>query len=119
MEFSLEFYETLDRKQPVREFLDGLDRGTGQKVLAYLKLLRERGFLPFPYSRNVEGVKKLRELRIEFASNIYRIFYCMASERRIILLHGFQKKSRKTPSREIMVARNRMMDYLRKRRREE
>lgn len=112
MEFYLEFYETKDKKQPVRDFLEELDRRTNQKALAYLKLLMERGFLPYPYSRNVVGVKKLRELRIEFISNIYRIFYFLASERKIILLHGFMKKSKKTPNKEILVAKKRMLDYL-------
>lgn len=78
----------------------------------YIKLLMEKGFLPFPYSRNIEGVRKLRELRVEYASNIYRIFYFMSTGRRIILLHAFQKKSNKTPLGEIKIARERILDFM-------
>jgi phage-related protein len=52
--------------------------------------------------------RKLWELREESGTNIYRILYFMASGRRIVLLHAFQKKTRKTPRREIEVARIRM-----------
>lgn len=112
MEFRVEFYEKWDGSQPVKEFLDSLDQRTSIKLMIYIKLLMEKGFLPFPYSRNIEGVKKLRELRVEYASNIYRIFYFMHTGRRIILLHAFQKKTTKTPKNEIKIAKERMLDFV-------
>jgi len=83
-----------------------------QKIFSYLDLLEERGLLPYPYSRKIEGIKKLRELRVEFASNIYRIFYFVHKDKQIILLHGFIKKSQKIPSKEIAVAQRRLKDFL-------
>lgn len=47
---------------------------------------------------------KLWELREESSTNIYRVLYLFFSGRRIILLHGFQKKSQRTPRREIDTA---------------
>jgi phage-related protein len=62
----------------------------------------------------MEGKKysSLWELRVEFASNIFRIFYFMYEKNRSVLLHGIQKKTEKTPSKELDVAINRMNDYL-------
>jgi phage-related protein len=54
----------------------------------------------------------LWELREESQTNIYRIVYVFYTGRRVVFLHGFQKKSQKTPSRELATAR-RYQDFLR------
>ncbi len=41
------------------------------------------------------------EIRIEVGSNIYRIFSFFDDDKLVILLHGFQKKTQKTPRKEI------------------
>jgi len=40
------------------------------------------------------------------------VIYCFFTGRRIILLHGFQKKTQKTPERELETARRRYEDWL-------
>lgn len=112
MNWWVEFYQEADGTGPVKEFLMGLNIPTRQKIFSYLDLLEERGLLPYPYSRKIEGIKKLRELRVEFASNIYRIFYFVHKEKQIILLHGFTKKSQKIPPKELAVAQRRLKDFL-------
>jgi phage-related protein len=64
-----------------------------------------------PLVRHLEG--DLWELREESRTNIYRIVYVFSTGRRIVFLHGFQKKSEKTPARELAVARQRYQDFLR------
>ncbi len=54
-----------------------------------------------PLARHIADC--LWELREESSGNIYRVFYIFCTGRRIVLLHGFQKKSRKTPRREIAI----------------
>jgi len=49
-------------------------------------------------------------------TNIYRIVYVFYTGRRIVFLHGFQKKSEKIPARELAVARQRYQDFLRQER---
>jgi len=49
-------------------------------------------------------------------TNIYRIVYVFYTGRRIVFLHGFQKKSEKIPARELAVARQRYHDFLRQER---
>lgn len=49
----------------------------------------------------IKGYEGLFEIRIEFQSNIYRIFCCFDQGQLVILFNGFQKKTQKTPKEEI------------------
>lgn len=55
--------------------------------------------------------KGLYEIRIDYSSNIYRIFCCFDEGNLIVLFNGFQKKSQKTPQREIDKALKIMAEY--------
>lgn len=52
----------------------------------------------------------LFELRLKAQEGIARVFYCTVSNRRIVMLHQYTKKSEKTPRRELEVARQRMKE---------
>src|SRR5581483_9945763 len=89
--------------EPVREFLETLDRKTQARFAWSIEQLRLRNVRARePLVRHVEG--KLWELREESRTDIYRVLYFAASGRRIVLLHGFQKKTERTPRREIETA---------------
>ena len=47
------------------------------------------------------GYNGLFEIRIEYQSNIYRVFCCFDKGLLVVLLNGFQKKTQKTPKDEI------------------
>lgn len=49
----------------------------------------------------------LFELRLKGPEGIARVFYCTLSRRRIMMLHHFVKKTQKTPSKDIDIARKR------------
>lgn len=63
-----------------------------------------------PLVRHVEG--ELWELREESRMDIYRIAYFFFTGRRIVFLHGFQKKTQKLPRRELETARRRYEAFL-------
>ena len=52
----------------------------------------------------------LLELRLKGAEGIARAFYCTQVGRRIVMLHGFVKKTNRTPQRELEIAMNRMRE---------
>ena len=52
----------------------------------------------------------LFELRLKGAEGIARVFYCTLIGRRIVMLHGFVKKSNKTPLREREIAVSRLKE---------
>ncbi|MEA3435811.1 MAG: type II toxin-antitoxin system RelE/ParE family toxin [Thermodesulfobacteriota bacterium] len=51
------------------------------------------------------------EIRVESKSNIYRIFSFFDDGKLVILLHGFQKKTQKTPRKEIERAKTLRKEY--------
>lgn len=65
-----------------------------------------------PLVKHLEG--DLWELREESQTNIYRIVYFFFTGRRIVFLHGFQKKSQKTPRKELELAMRRYSDFLKR-----
>jgi phage-related protein len=78
-----------------------------------LELLGQYGLLlREPWVKSIQGISKLRELRFTSFGEIYRIFFFPASGRKLILLHGFKKKSQDTPKRELQTAEARMKDYV-------
>lgn len=104
------FYCDSRRGSPVEEFLDSLDQRTQARFAWSIEQLRIRNVLARePLVKKLDD--KLWELREESQTNIYRVIYCFFSGRRIVLLHGFQKKTQKTPQREIETARRRLADF--------
>ena len=119
MEYEIELYEKADSEIPVLDFILSLGPKQQAKVFREIELLKKFGNeLHFPHVRKMEGEKynSLWELRIEFASDAFRIFYFMHYQNRSILLHGFPKKTQKTPAKELEPAFNLMNDYLRRKR---
>lgn len=52
----------------------------------------------------------LFELRLKGLEGIARVFFCTLVGRRIVMLHGFVKKSGKTPSKERKIAEARLKE---------
>lgn len=112
-EWSIVFYVEDNDSSPVEDFLIGLDKKTRVRFSWSLEQLKERNLQArAPLVKHLDG--KLWELREESQTNIYRIIYFFFTERQIILVHGFQKKSQKTPRREIEIAQKRMDNFLKR-----
>lgn len=109
--FNLVFYETLNGKVPAIEFLNSLDVKMRAKTNSMLKMLQNNGHeLRAPYSKHLtEGIF---ELRTELGNNINRILYFFYSGGNIVITNGFIKKTKKTPRREIELAKKYRQDYL-------
>ena len=63
------------------------------------------------FFKSIEGIKDLFEIRVEFESNIYRIFCCLDKGNLVILFNGFQNKTQKTPTKELNKAEKIMEEY--------
>jgi phage-related protein len=110
--WDIEYYESASGAVPVAEFIDELAPQAQAKFIRSLELLEQYGLLlREPWVKNIQGVPKLRELRFSSFGEIYRVFFFPASGRKLILLHGFKKKSQDTPKRELQTAETRMKDY--------
>jgi len=105
----IEFCATSKSKSPVVDFVNELPAPERARARNVLRLLREFGILlGLPHARPMSGRSKLRELR---AGDV-RLFYFAHTGRRFIVLHGFRKKSQKTPAAEIATAERRMKQFL-------
>ena len=113
MQWTIDYYETIDGRCPVKEFVDSLSHEGQAKYIFITKLLTEYGVLvKEPYVKQLAGRKKLFEIRIKDKTGISRILYFTHTGKKFVLLHGFTKKTDKTPQREIETAEERMKDYL-------
>ena len=113
MAWTVEYYTDERGNEPAADFVDSLPVEMQAKTLRLIELLANHGvLLKEPYARQVKG--KLRELRVTARSGEVRILYIAFADRRFILLHGFIKKTRKTPVREIEIAERRLKDFVRR-----
>ena len=76
-----------------------------------MKLLATIDRVPVKYFKHMVGTTGLFEVRVEIGSDIYRVFSFFDEGRLIILLNGFQKKSKKTPKNEIELAEKLKKQY--------
>jgi phage-related protein len=93
----------------VEDFVLALPEGLLARYLRLTDIMQEFGAnLGMPHTRAMgDG---LFELRIKGPEGIARVFYCTLVGRRIVMLHGFIKKSAKTPPKELKLARTRLAE---------
>lgn len=110
--YKIKFYKnSRTGHNPVRDYINSLDLKYRSKIYKYIEFLRSsQGYLDEPYSRHIRG--KIRELRVDFTNNRYRILYFSFVNRNIILLHAFLKKSAKTPNKDIRIAMSRYNEII-------
>lgn len=104
------FYKTRGGKRPVAEFLDSLNSKQAKKVTWVLNLNETMDQVPKEYYKKLTGTDEIWEVRVQFASVIFRILG-FNDENKLVLTNGFVKKSQKTPRREIDIAEQRKADY--------
>ncbi|MFN3466874.1 MAG: type II toxin-antitoxin system RelE/ParE family toxin [Candidatus Brocadiales bacterium] len=104
------FYTTPRGDSPVDDFLDSLDVKARAKVEALIGFLAREGYrLRRPYTDTLHG--KIRELRIPYRTNQYRVLYFFQRDC-IVLLCGFVKKTQEVPKGEIERAERYMQDFI-------
>lgn len=109
--YIIEFYEDTKGNKPVEEFLLSLDARMRVKVVGILQILQEKGnLLREPYSKHLED--GIFEVRGKVGTDITRVLYFFYSGGKIILTNGFVKKTQKTPSHELKLAKKRRKEYL-------
>lgn len=97
--------ETLDI---VDEEMAALPSGLQARILRIIDVIESVGLdkMHEPHVKHLEG--KLWELRAMASEGIARGIYVTLTGRRVIVLHVFVKKTQKTPTRALSIARDRM-----------
>jgi phage-related protein len=71
------------------------------KILWIFKIIETQNKIPASYLKHLEGTEGIYEIRVQYGNDIFRIF-CFFDEGKIVVLaNGIQKKTNKTPIREI------------------
>ncbi len=99
------FFQTNSGREPVREWLKNLDKDDRKVIGEDIKLVQFRWPLGMPLVRKLES--DLWEVRSHLAGRrIARVLFTV-HDHQIALLHGFIKKSQKTPADDLKLARSR------------
>ena len=93
------------------DFYKDLDVKVKSKIQYVFELIKQVDRVPEKFLAPITGYKGLFEIRVEYTSNIYRIFCCFDEGKLIVLFNGFQKKTRKTPKLEIERAMRLKSEY--------
>ena len=88
-------------KSYFKDFFDPLNSKLKDKIDQVLFMVRISERIPSKFFKHMTGTDGLFEIRIEYQSNIYRVFCCFDEGNLVILFNGIQKKSQKTPKKEI------------------
>ena len=99
------FFKTASGKQPVRDWLKGLPRKERKIVGDDLKTAQFGWPLGMPLIRKLDS--DLWEVRSRLDNRIARVIFTV-DEDKMVLLHGFIKKSQKIPPRDLSLAKQRL-----------
>lgn len=81
------------------------------KIIWTFDLIEEIEKIPETYLKHIESIEGLYEIRIQQSSDIFRIFCFFDKGKIVVLANGFQKKTQKTPRKEIEKALKIMEEY--------
>jgi phage-related protein len=98
-------------KDYFEEFFEKQREKVKAKIIWTLELIQELDRIPETYLKHIENTDGLFEIRIQQGSDIFRIFCFFDQGQLIILTNGFQKKTQKTPKKEIEKALKIKQDY--------
>ena len=107
------YYTSIKGTNPAKEFLDSLQKIQKAKVFRVFKVYQQYELSSIiPHTKKLKG-SPLWEIRIRGKDNI-RILYAVYTEKSILILHGFVKKTQKTPQKEMDIALERYRDWKRR-----
>ena len=98
-------------KDYFQDFYDGQTTKVQKKILWTLRVIVDLDRIPEIYFKHLEGTDGLYEIRVQSGREIYRIFCFFDSNNFVVVGHGFQKKTQKTPDREIERAEKTKREY--------
>lgn len=99
------FYRSQSQKEPVREWLKSLSQEEKKLIGEAIKTVQFSYPIGMPLVRKISS--DLWEVRVNLKDKIARVFFTI-QDQSMILLHGFIKKSQKTPHKELEIAQTRL-----------
>jgi phage-related protein len=101
------FYRSGGGQEPVRDWLRSLPSAVCKEIGSDIQKVQWRWPVSRPLVAGFGG--GLYEVRTSIDGNIYRVFFCIHAGA-MVLLHGFMKKTQKTPESELAAAQARQKE---------
>lgn len=107
----VKFFRTASGTEPVREWLKELGRDDSSIIGEDIKTVEFGWPMGMPLCRSISGYKDLWEVRSQITgSRITRVIFYIRNDE-MILLHGFIKKTQKTPQSDLDLADKRRREH--------
>ncbi|MEO6832018.1 MAG: type II toxin-antitoxin system RelE/ParE family toxin [Chitinophagaceae bacterium] len=104
MEKNRKFRKITFFKNYFQDFFSRQSKQVRAKIVWTFDLVEELQRVPEAYLKHIENTDVLYEIRIQTGNDIFRIFCFFEQGQLIVLMNGFQKKTQKTPKKEIELA---------------
>jgi phage-related protein len=91
-------------KEYFQSFFNKQSKKVKAKIVWTFDLVEDLQRVPETYLKHIEGADGLYEIRVQLGSDIFRIFCFFDQGQLVVLMNGFQKKTQKTPKKEIELA---------------
>ena len=98
-------------KSYFQDFFDEQSKKVKTKIVWTFDLVEALQRVPETYLKHIENTDGLYEIRVQQGNNIFRIFCFFDKGELVVLANGFQKKTQKTPKKEIELALKLKVEY--------
>jgi len=98
------YRKVLFYKNFFQDFFSEQSKKVKEKIIWTLELIEDVERVPETYLKHIENTDGLYEIRIQKGNDIFRIFCFFDVGQLIIIGNGFQKKTQKTPKKELELA---------------
>ena len=88
-------------KNYFQDFFTKQSKKVKAKIVWTFELVEDLQRVPETYLKHVENTDGLYEIRVQSGSDIFRIFCFFDQGQLVVVANGFQKKTQKTPMKEI------------------
>ena len=92
-------------------FFEPLDKKVKLRISKTLFLITYADWVPEKHLKHLTSTNGLYEIRINSFLGIFRIFCCFSNNNELMLFNGFKKKTMKTPSGELELAKKLMNEF--------
>ena len=110
--YQIYFYKTSSGKQIIVDFIDSFSNKIAEKIRSDIRLLKQYGLSLLSTSKikRIVGSPNLYELRIKTSVQI-RLLFVFITPNIFLIVHGFVKKTNKTPVKEINLTLSRTKEF--------
>jgi len=103
------FYSTSSGNEPVKEWLKSLPKEDMRTIGFDIKTVQYGYPIGMPLTRVLHNTGGLEEVRCNISNGIARVIFYVKNNK-MVLLHGFIKKTQETPKKELDIAIKRYKD---------